>query len=81
MPIYEYECSGCGSTFEKLQSLEERIAFCPACGKEARRVMSASVGYIMKGTTHQVSGRGARGPGSCCGQTSPCEHPKRCCTK
>jgi putative FmdB family regulatory protein len=81
MPIYEYQCSDCGRTFEKLQSLQERTAFCPTCGKEARKVMSASVGYVMKETGHGGGGRGARDPGSCCGQSSPCENPKRCCTK
>jgi putative FmdB family regulatory protein len=81
MPIYEYECSDCGRTFEKLQSLEERVALCPACGKEAQKVMSASVGYIMKGGNYHGGGRDARESGLCCGQTSPCEHPKRCCTK
>jgi putative FmdB family regulatory protein len=81
MPIYEYQCLDCGHTFEKLQSLQESPASCPACGKEARRVMSASVGYVMKGTSHGGGGRGARDGGSCCGQSSPCANPKRCCTK
>ena len=81
MPIYEYQCPGCGRAFEKLQSLKEGAALCPACGKEAERVMSASVGFIMKGTDHRAGGRGGQDDGSCCGQASPCEDPKRCCTK
>ena len=81
MPIYEYQCPGCSHTFEKLQSLKQGAALCPACGKEAERVMSASVGFIMKGTGRRAGDRGAQDEGSCCGQVSPCEHPKRCCTK
>ncbi len=81
MPIYEYHCSDCGRTFEKIQPLEAKTALCPKCGKEAQKVMSASVGYIMKGTGHHGGGPSARDSGSCCGEFTPCENPKRCCTK
>ncbi|MBW2020663.1 MAG: zinc ribbon domain-containing protein [Deltaproteobacteria bacterium] len=82
MPIYEYRCPDCGHTFERLQSLQEgAVATCPECGNPAKKVMSASVGYIMKGANHPGVGRGAREGGSCCGHSSPCEHPKRCCMK
>ncbi len=43
MPIYEYECEGCGRRFEAfLRSLQsERPASCPHCGKlEIRRIPS-----------------------------------------
>ena len=81
MPIYEYQCPGCGHTFEKLQFLQERAALCPACGTDAEKVMSASVGFIMKETGYPAGGHGAQDRGPCCGQASPCEHPKRCCTR
>ena len=82
MPIYEYTCSDCGHTFERLQLLQEGpVATCPECGSAAEKVMSASVAYIMKGADNPGGGRWAQGGGSCCGQSSPCDSPKRCCTK
>jgi putative FmdB family regulatory protein len=44
MPIYEYQCRGCGQTFEKLQKMDERQRpiKCPHCGeKKAERVLSS----------------------------------------
>jgi putative FmdB family regulatory protein len=33
MPIYEFECSACGDTFERLQKLSDPDpSVCPACG-------------------------------------------------
>ena len=44
MPIYEFECSGCGLRFEKMRKLSESNdpTSCPSCGvAEARRLISA----------------------------------------
>jgi putative FmdB family regulatory protein len=42
MPLYDYECSHCGETFEEFRSLKERAtAPCPRCGKRARKVLSS----------------------------------------
>jgi len=82
MPIYEYRCSNCGCTFERLQFLHESPeATCPECGRPAEKVLSASVGYIMKRASNPGGDRWAQDGGPCCGQSSPCENPKRCCTK
>lgn len=36
MPIYEYNCSGCGTDFEKLMSFSETTSpACPACDSTA----------------------------------------------
>ena len=41
MPIYEFECEGCGARFEELVGAEVAAA-CPACGSErTRRLYSA----------------------------------------
>jgi putative FmdB family regulatory protein len=41
MPIYEFECEGCGARFEELVGAEAAAA-CPACGSErTRRLYSA----------------------------------------
>ncbi|MGH8174022.1 MAG: FmdB family zinc ribbon protein [Rhodanobacteraceae bacterium] len=35
MPIYEFECSACGDTFERLQKLSDADpTACPVCGAE-----------------------------------------------
>lgn len=49
MPIYEYECLRCESTFERRQGFHEPPASaCPTCGAEARRVYRP-IGVIFKG--------------------------------
>jgi len=41
MPIYEFECEGCGERFEELVGAEATAA-CPACGAaRTRRLYSA----------------------------------------
>ena len=40
MPIYEYECRGCGNQFE-LIVLKDTVIACPSCqGKELERLLS-----------------------------------------
>jgi putative FmdB family regulatory protein len=43
MPIYEYQCSACGKTFEYLaRSLAEPAPKCPKCGaKKPRKLLSS----------------------------------------
>ncbi len=41
MPIYEYFCQGCGNSFDKLVSFENRdFVSCPDCGAKPDRQMS-----------------------------------------
>lgn len=42
MPLYEYRCGCCGRTFERLvrRPGEEAEAPCPACGADARKILS-----------------------------------------
>lgn len=42
MPIYEFECEGCGSRFEELVTAEAAVA-CPACGSEGTRRLYSQV--------------------------------------
>lgn len=54
MPIYEYECAGCGERFEELMSAAAAAPGCPSCGTgETRRVF----------TSVSPPGRLPRGPG------------------
>ncbi|MFQ5663155.1 MAG: FmdB family zinc ribbon protein, partial [Terriglobia bacterium] len=42
MPLYEYECAGCGKRFELLQKFDDPPqAPCPSCGASASRLLSA----------------------------------------
>jgi putative FmdB family regulatory protein len=50
LPIYEYECRQCGTTFERKQSFsDEPVASCPRCAGKARRVIHA-VPVVFKGS-------------------------------
>jgi putative FmdB family regulatory protein len=49
MPTYEYRCPN-GHEFEKFQRITEPpAAQCPACGKEATRMLSGGAGLLFKG--------------------------------
>lgn len=39
MPIYEYHCSKCNDTFEKLVFGHDEV-FCPVCGGAVQKMMS-----------------------------------------
>ena len=52
MPIYEYECSTCGSTFELMHSISAdppKKCETPKCKGKPKRLVSAS-GFILKGS-------------------------------
>lgn len=41
MPLYEYKCLTCGSSFEVLQKVHEpRLKKCPKCGGLVKKVLS-----------------------------------------
>jgi putative FmdB family regulatory protein len=49
MPIYEYECGGCGQRVEYRQSISEAPkTTCESCGGALTRVISPA-GFILKG--------------------------------
>src|SRR5579884_2684608 len=55
MPMYEYECGGCGRRFEQLQRItEDPLATDPECGGPVRRVIQP-VGIIFKGSGFYVT--------------------------
>ncbi|MBE2268040.1 MAG: zinc ribbon domain-containing protein [Anaerolinea sp.] len=61
MPLYEYDCPGCGQTFEKRVSMSQADAVtCPNCGgKHPQRKLSR---IAIKGQT-VVSSAPAPAPG------------------
>ena len=51
MPIYEYECGGCGHQMDKLQKLsDEPLVTCPACDKDELQKMISAAGFRLKGS-------------------------------
>lgn len=45
MPLYEYKCSQCGNSFEKIFPLKEHDAVpsCPACGGDGEKVITSQI--------------------------------------
>ena len=51
MPTYEYECLGCGITFEQFQKITDKpLKRCTTCGGTVRRLFSSGAGFIFKGS-------------------------------
>ncbi|MBZ5558587.1 MAG: zinc ribbon domain-containing protein [Acidobacteriia bacterium] len=50
MPLYEYECDGCGHRFEVIQKFSDPLVdTCPKCGSAVHKLMS-SPAFHLKGT-------------------------------
>jgi putative FmdB family regulatory protein len=52
MPTYDYECDGCGHTFELFQSMSEAVKRkCPECKKQKlRRLFGTGGAIVFKGS-------------------------------
>ena len=51
MPTYDYECTECPHTFEKLQPITAKpLRKCPECGGTVRRLIGSGAGIIFKGS-------------------------------
>ena len=68
MPIYEYACTSCGTTFEELRPMSamDADAPCPDCRSRSRRRLSvfASFSTGSDGETGAIAGGGG-GCGGC----------------
>lgn len=50
MPIYEYECTACGHTLEKLQKVsDEPLVECPVCKQPTLQKLISAAGFRLKG--------------------------------
>jgi putative FmdB family regulatory protein len=50
MPIYEYECNGCGKLHEIMQKITDSpLTKCPECGGDLRKLIS-NTSFVLKGT-------------------------------
>lgn len=51
MPIYEYECGGCGHHLEALQKMSDpALTECPECGKPQLNKKISAVGFRLSGS-------------------------------
>ncbi len=52
MPTYQYECDGCGHTFDILQSIvDKKLRTCPKCKEDTLyRLVGTGSGIIFKGS-------------------------------
>lgn len=55
MPIYEFVCSECGESEEKLVSMKTKKIKCGKCGGAADKVMSAP-SFILRGGGWEADG-------------------------
>lgn len=55
MPIYEYECQGCGEVTEHLQKISDKpLRKCPCCGGNVKKLMSMNT-FHLKGSGWYVT--------------------------
>lgn len=76
MPIFEYQCKGCGHEFERLVFGGEKPA-CPACASEKVCKLMSPCGFVSKGTGGQTvkASASASACGSCsAGSCAGCGH-------
>lgn len=47
MPIYDYECAGCGVVFEVILAIDGTPHFCPTCGSpECKKLIGAPAIHV-----------------------------------
>lgn len=69
MPIYEYVCRGCGSSFEKLVRRFDEAASCPQCASAAVEKQLSVFAVASASPPPAFAGCGA---GACRSPEGPC---------
>ncbi len=55
MPVYEYQCTECGTRFERTQSFhDDPVKICPECKGKVQRLIQPT-GIIFKGSGFYVN--------------------------
>ncbi len=50
VPIYEYQCAGCGHKFEAIQRISDSsLTDCPECNEPALKKLISAAGFRLKG--------------------------------
>lgn len=64
MPVYEYQCSGCGQIEEVFQKISESpLEVCPKCSGKLKKIISQST-FHLKGSGWYVTDYGGAKAGS-----------------
>nr|WP_320017255.1 FmdB family zinc ribbon protein [uncultured Desulfobacter sp.] len=64
MPVYEYQCSGCGHIEEVFQKISESpLEVCPRCNGKLKKIISQST-FHLKGSGWYVTDYGGTKAGS-----------------
>ncbi len=65
MPLFEFDCSQCGATFEKLVRRADAISevSCPACGSTKVDEKLSAFASISKGSSTPASSNSSCAPG------------------
>lgn len=50
MPLYEYTCTDCGKTTERIKSVGTEEIACPECGSNAKKILSKPGRLLFKGS-------------------------------
>jgi len=67
MPIYEYVCAACRSTFEELVNADERDSCaCPQCAGQTQRLISSFAGRGKAAKSENKSAAHSCGSPGCC---------------
>jgi putative FmdB family regulatory protein len=70
MPIYEYQCSSCGTQKDVMQKLSDApLTICPECGKETFSKQLSAAGFQLKGNGYYATDFKNK-PSPC--EASPC---------
>jgi len=59
MPVYEFECSSCGTVTEQLTKMGTEEILCPNCRKKARKIISKCT-FELKGGGWYADGYAAK---------------------
>lgn len=49
MPLYQYKCTACGHSFEKLQKHSDPSPLCPDCNKATEKQLTAPGHFDLRG--------------------------------
>jgi putative FmdB family regulatory protein len=61
MPLYEYQCDGCGHRFEVIQKYSDPpVSACPSCGESVKKLLS-SPAIQFKGTGWYITDYARKG--------------------
>ncbi len=69
MPIYEYQCRGCGSHFSKMRAMSNRLNApdCPTCEGRSTSLAMSVPGHVGTATSGTPMDSCGMGESSCCG--------------